>query len=238
MAEIKYRRVLVKLSGEAMLGKKEDGIDFAQTLKIAEELQEVLALGVKLAVVFGGGNIFRGFPASQKGMDRAAADYIGMLATVINCLALQEMLKKCRLSPRVISALEIPGVAAPYVHDQVLKDFDDGRIILFAGGTGHPYFTTDTAAVLRALEMKAEIILKATKVDGVYNRDPHLDPEARRWERLTFTEALSKNLKVMDATALSLCRDNHLPLGVFNFFERGNIARMIKGENIGTMVEE
>jgi uridylate kinase len=235
---LKYQTVLLKLSGESLLGDRAYGVSPDQARAIASEIREVTLLGVKLGIVIGAGNIFRGLPASQKGMDRVAADYIGMLATLINCLTLQEVMQRLGVEARVISALSVPAVAEPY-HDRSVRDhLDKGRVLLFAAGTGHPYFTTDTAAVLRALQIGADIILKATKVDGVYDRDPMIHPEAVRFDRITFTESLARNLKIMDATALSLCRDNGLPIGVFNFFSPGSVMKVITGESIGTIIEE
>ncbi len=232
----KYKRVLLKLSGEALLGKREYGVDPEMAQRLAQEIRAVSELGVELAIVVGGGNIFRGLAASAHGMDRATGDYMGMIATIMNALALQDALEKESLQTRVLSALEIPQVAEPYIRRRAMRHLEKGRIVIFAAGTGDPYFTTDTAAALRACEIHAEVLLKATKVDGVYSADPAKEPDATRYDHLTFQEALEKQLKVMDASAMALCRDNSLPIVVFNLLEHGNIEKVIAGDGIKTEI--
>jgi uridylate kinase len=231
-----YRRVLLKLSGEALMGGQAYGIDRDVARTIAREVGEIQQLGVQTAIVIGGGNIFRGIAASAGGMDRAQADYMGMLATVINALALQDSLEQQGVVTRVLTAIEMRSVAEPFIRRRAVRHLEKGRVVIFAAGTGNPYFTTDTAAALRAMEMKAEVILKATKVDGVYTADPMKDPTARRFDTITYLEVLERGLKVMDATAISLCMDNRLPIKVFNLLTPGNMKRAIMGENIGTTV--
>jgi len=231
-----YRRVLLKLSGESFMGNRSSGIDPEVVEEVAGEIREVAALGVQLGIVIGGGNIFRGMTASAKGMDRTTADYMGMLATVINSLALQSALEHVGVPTRVQTAIEMREIAEPFIQRRAIRHLEKGRVVIFAAGTGNPYFTTDTAATLRAVEIKADIILKATKVDGVYDRDPVKDPDAVMYEKISYTDVLTKNLKVMDASAISLCRDNGLPLNVFNLQKAGNIKRVICGEPVGTMV--
>jgi uridylate kinase len=231
-----YKRVLLKLSGEILMGKETSGIDPEVVDTIAAEIREVIALGVQLGIVIGGGNIFRGLAASARGMERTSADYMGMLATVINSLALQSALERAGVPTRVQTAIEMREVAEPFIQRRAVRHLEKGRVLIFAAGTGNPYFTTDTAAALRAVEIKADIILKATKVDGVYDRDPVLYADAMMYDKINYTEVLTKNLKVMDATAISLCRDNGLPLNVFNLQKAGNIKRVICGEEVGTMV--
>jgi uridylate kinase len=231
-----YRRVLVKLSGEALMGAQTYGIDRFVAGHIAREIGEIRALGVELAIVIGGGNIFRGVAASTAGMDRAQADYMGMLATVINALALQDALEAEGVSTRVLTAIEMRSVAEPFIRRRAIRHIEKGRVVVFAAGTGNPYFTTDTAAALRAMEIKAEVILKATKVDGIYSADPVTNPGATRFDTLTSLEVLDRRLKVMDATAVSLCMDNKLPIIVFNLRQPGNMKRAILGEAIGTTV--
>lgn len=221
-----------------MVGKEEHGIDEAMLVRIAAEIAEVRGLGCMLAVVIGGGNIFRGLAASARGMSRATADYMGMLATVINGLALQDALERIEVPTRVMSALAIDQVAEPYIKRRATRHLEKGRVVIFAAGTGNPYFTTDTAASLRAMEVGAEVILKATKVDGIYDADPLLVAGAKRYQRLTYLEVLSKNLKVMDSTAISLCMDNHLPILVFSLLQQGNIKRAVTGETVGTLVSD
>ena len=232
----KYKRILLKLSGEALMGDKEFGVDTAVINSIAREIKEVYDRGVEVAVVIGGGNIFRGVSASAKGMDRAQADYVGMLATVINALMLQDALEKNSVFTRVISAIEMKELAEPYIRRRAVRHLEKGRVIIFAAGTGNPYFTTDTAASLRAMEINAEVIMKGTKVDGVYDRDPMKDKDAKRYESLKFIDVLKDSLKVMDATAISLCMDNNLPIIVFSIKEAGNLVRVVSGEKIGTLV--
>ncbi|MCX5858217.1 MAG: UMP kinase [Deltaproteobacteria bacterium] len=231
-----YRRVLLKLSGEALMGKRAFGIDPEMVGHIAGEIKEVVALGVQLGVVIGGGNIFRGLEASGGGTDRTIADYMGMLATVINSLALQSALEAKNVLTRVQSAIEIKEVAEPFIQRRAVRHLEKGRVVIFAGGTGNPFFTTDTAASLRAVEIKADVIIKATKVDGVYDQDPVKFPDARMFDKISYTDVLTKNLKVMDATAISLCRENRLPIVVFNLLKSGNIKNVICGHSIGTAV--
>ncbi|HWP98956.1 MAG TPA: UMP kinase [Vicinamibacterales bacterium] len=231
-----YRRILLKLSGEALMGDQPFGIDPAVTDQIAREIREVQELGVQTGVVIGGGNLFRGLAASARGMDRATADYMGMLATVINALALQDALEQHGVVTRLATAIEMRAVAEPFIRRRALRHLEKGRVVVFAAGTGNPYFTTDTAAALRAAELRAEVILKATKVDGVYSADPMTDPTARRFERISYLEVLERGLKVMDATAISLCMDNRLPIIVFDLRTPGNLRRVVMGEPVGTTV--
>jgi uridylate kinase len=232
----RYGRVLLKLSGEALMGEQSFGIDPAVTSQIAREISEVQALGIQLAIVIGGGNLFRGLAASAKGMDRATADYMGMLATVINGLALQDALEKSGINTRVATAIEMRAVAEPFIRRRAVRHLEKGRVVVFAAGTGNPYFTTDTAAALRAMEMKADVILKGTKVDGIYTADPMLHPTATKFEHISYIKVLEQGLKVMDATAISLCMDNKLPIVVFNLRTAGNLRRVVMGEPIGTTV--
>ena len=232
-----YRRVVLKLSGEALMGTRTFGIDPGVVTHIAGEIRDVVALGIQLGVVIGGGNIFRGLEANNdRGIDRTVADYMGMLATVINSLALQSALESNGVATRVLSAIEIKEVAEPYIQRRAVRHLEKGRVVIFAGGTGNPFFTTDTAASLRAIEIKADAIIKATKVDGVYDRDPVKHRDARMYDRISYTDVLTKNLKVMDATAISLCRENRLPIVVFNLLKEGNIKAVICGHAIGTAV--
>jgi uridylate kinase len=234
-----YRRLLVKLSGEQLAGKSGFGISPTVIKRIAQELREVHELGVDLCVVIGGGNVIRGITAASEGMDRANADYMGMMASVINALALQDALEKQSISTRVLSALEIRDVAEPYIRRRAERHLEKGRVVVFAGGTGNPYFSTDTAAALRAAEIHADVILMGKNgVDGVYSADPKLDPTATRYERVRFDEALAKNLRVMDQTALALCRENKTPIIVFDISRPGNLRRVAAGEDVGTRVEE
>ena len=232
----KYKRILLKLSGEALLGEKSFGIDNNILSQIAKEIKELNALGVQIGIVIGGGNIFRGVAGERQGMDRARADYMGMLATLINALALQDALENKGLDCRVMSALEVIEVAEPYIREKAIKHLEKGRIVVLACGTGNPFFTTDTAATLRALELKSDILFKGTKVDGVYDKDPFNNPDAKKFEVLSYTEALQKNLKIMDATAFSLARDYHLPILVFNIKTPGNILKAVFGEKVGTLI--
>lgn len=236
MAQEKFERVLIKLSGEALQGEQGYGIQPETLDLIADEIAELCDLGIEIGIVIGGGNIFRGVAGSTAGMDRASADYMGMLATVINCLALQDAVEKLGVPTRVQTALEIKEVAEPYIRRRAMRHLEKGRVVIFGAGTGNPYFTTDTAAALRAMEMRAEVILKATKVDGVYDADPAVNDDATMFERLTYLEVLSKNLRVMDSTAISLCMDNSLPIIVFNLRHRGNMKKVILGEKIGTLI--
>ena len=237
MAE-RYQRILLKLSGELLAGEAGHGISDDVMGSLADEIREVHALGVQVGIVLGGGNIFRGLAASTRGMDRVGADYMGMLATVINSLALQHALEKRGLYTRVMSAIEMARVCEPYIRRRAVRHLEKGRIVLLAAGTGNPYFTTDTAAALRAIEIGAEVILKGTKVDGVYSSDPKTDPAATFFPRISYLDILNRGLKVMDSTAISLCMDNRLPLRVFNVGVRGNLTRIVNGEAVGTQVGE
>ena len=232
----RYGRVLLKLSGEALMGESAFGIDPAVTTQIAREIAEINSLGIQIAIVIGGGNLFRGLAASAKGMDRATADYMGMLATVINGLALQDALEKAGINTRVATAIEMRAVAEPFIRRRAVRHLEKGRVVVFAAGTGNPYFTTDTAAALRAMEMKADVILKGTKVDGIYTADPMLHPTATKYEHISYIKVLEQGLKVMDATAISLCMDNKLPIVVFNLRTAGNLRRVVMGEAVGTTV--
>ena len=232
-----YKRVLLKLSGEALAGEQRYGIDPEIIITIAEEIKEVVTCGVQLALVIGGGNIFRGLAASSKGMDRASADYMGMLATMINSLAMQDALENIGVDTRVQSAIAMQEVAEPYIRRRAIRRLDKGRVVIFGAGTGDPYFTTDTAASLRAMEIGAEVILKGTKVDGVYSADPKKDPNAVKFPSLTYIDVLKKGLQVMDATATSLCMDNSLPIIVFDITTDGNVKKVVYGESIGTIVK-
>ena len=231
-----YGRVLLKLSGEALMGEQQFGIDPAVATRIARDIGEIQQLGVQTAVVIGGGNIFRGLAASAKGMDRATADYMGMLATVINGLALQDALEQNGVMTRVVTAIEMRAVAEPFIRRRAVRHLEKGRVVVFAAGTGNPYFTTDTAAALRAMEIKADVILKGTKVDGIYTADPMVDKTATKFSEITYLKVLEQGLKVMDTTAISLCMDNKLPIVVFNLRTAGNVKRAIMGEPIGTVV--
>jgi uridylate kinase len=231
-----YKRILLKLSGEALMGEDSYGINRAMISRIVNEVKEVVDLGVQVAVVIGGGNIFRGVAPAAEGMDRATADYMGMLATVMNALALQDAMRHIGLKARVQSALNIEQVAEPYIRGKAIRYLEEGRVVIFGAGTGNPFFTTDTAAALRGMEMNADIVLKATKVDGVYTDDPKTHPDAMRYKTLSFDEAIVKNLKVMDATALTLCRDQKLPISVFSIFKQGALKRVVMGEDEGTRV--
>jgi uridylate kinase len=231
-----YNRILLKLSGEALMGDQAYGIDPAVATRIAQDIAEIQALGVQTGVVIGGGNIFRGLAASARGMDRSTGDYMGMLATVINALALQDALEHAGVPTRVLTAIEMRAVAEPFIRRRAIRHLEKGRVVVFAAGTGNPYFTTDTAAALRAMEMKAEVILKATKVDGIYTADPIKHPNATRYETISYLQVLQERLQVMDATAISLCMDNKLPILVFNLKTPGNIKRVVMGEAVGTIV--
>jgi uridylate kinase len=236
--KVAYRRILLKISGEALLGKQSAGVDPDVANYIADEIKSLSEFHIQLGIVIGGGNIFRGIEASAKGMDRTTADYMGMLATVINSLALQSALEERGLPTRVQSSIEMREIAEPFIQRRAIRHLEKGRIVIFAGGTGNPYFSTDTAAALRAVEMRADVIMKATKVDGVYNTDPIKDKTAVMFNKISYIDVLTKNLKVMDATAISLCRDNLLPVIVFNLQKKGNIRRAICGQKIGTYVGE
>jgi uridylate kinase len=231
-----YKRILLKLSGEALMGDESYGIHRPTVERIVDEIAEVVNLGVEVAVVIGGGNIFRGVAPAAANMDRATADYMGMLATVMNALALQDAMRRVNLVSRVQSALNIEQVVEPYIRGKAMRYLEEGRVVIFAAGTGNPFFTTDTAAALRGMEMNVNLVLKATKVDGVYTDDPRTHPDAMRYKRLTFDEAIVKHLKVMDATALTLCRDQKLPINVFSIFRPKALKRVVLGEDEGTMV--
>lgn len=231
-----YKRIVLKLSGEALQGKMGYGIDTTAVDLIAEQVKEIRKLGLEVAVVIGGGNIFRGVPAAGEGMDRSTADYMGMLATVINGLALQDALERKKVFTRVQTAVEMQELAEPYIRRRAIRHLEKGRVVIFAGGTGNPYFTTDTTAALRAIEIGADVILKATKVDGVYSDDPKKKKRVKKFNRLNYIDVLKKGLKVMDATAISLCMDNGLPIVVFNLTKKGNIKKVVLGEKIGTIV--
>jgi uridylate kinase len=231
-----YKRILLKLSGEALMGDRAYGVDPAVTARIAKDVAELQTLGVQASIVIGGGNIFRGLAASARGMDRSTADYMGMLATVINALALQDALENQGVATRVLTAIEMRAVAEPFIRRRAIRHLEKGRVVVFAAGTGNPYFTTDTAAALRAMEIKAEVILKGTKVDGIYTADPVRFPEATRYDRVSYLQVLQERLQVMDATAISLCMDNKLPIIVFDLNTPGNIRRAIMGEPVGTIV--
>jgi uridylate kinase len=238
VADIRYRRILLKLSGEALAGDQGYGIAPDVINGIAAEIKEVVGLGVEVALVIGGGNIFRGLAASSKGMDRASADYMGMLATVMNSLAMQDALEKLDVDTRVQSAIDMQQVAEPYIRRRAVRHLEKGRVVIFSAGTGNPYFTTDTAASLRAMEIGAEVILKATKVDGIYTADPAKDAGATKLDSLTYLEVLQKGLEVMDATATSLCMDNNLPMIIFDLTRTGNIKKVVEGAQIGTIVKK
>ena len=231
-----YKRILLKLSGEALMGDDSYGINRATIFRIVNEVKEVVDLGVQVGVVIGGGNIFRGVAPAAEGMDRATADYMGMMATVMNALALQDAMRHIGLKARVQSALNIEQVAEPYIRGKAIRYLEEGRVVIFGAGTGNPFFTTDTAAALRGMEINADIVLKATKVDGIYTDDPKTNPDAMRYKTLSFDEAITKNLKVMDATALTLCRDQKLPITVFSIFKQGALKRVVMGQDEGTSV--
>ncbi len=233
---LKYKRILLKISGEAMMGDQAYGVDPATVDFIAREIKEAVSMGVEMAIVIGGGNIFRGVEASVKGIERASADYMGMLATVINALALQNYLEKYNIPTRVQSAIEMKELAEPYIRRKAMRHLEKGRTVIFAAGTGNPYFTTDTAASLRAMEIDAEVIIKATKVDGIYSADPMKDPSAKKYDTLTYIDVLKRGLSIMDSTAISLCMDNNLPIVVFNLRGKGSIRKIIEGKKIGTLV--
>jgi len=236
MTTVTYKRILLKLSGEALMGEDKYGINHTVMRRIVAEIEEISKLGVEIAIVVGGGNIFRGMKSANDGLERVTADYMGMLATVMNALALQDAMKLVGLVPRIQSALRIEQVVEPYIRGRAMRYLKDGRVVIFAAGTGNPFFTTDTAAALRGMEMDVDIMLKATKVDGIYTSDPKIDSDAIRFHKLSFDEAIAKNLQVMDATALTLCRDQKLPLNVFSIFKAGALKRIIMGENEETLV--
>jgi uridylate kinase len=231
-----YKRILLKLSGEALMGEQTYGIDPAVATQIAKDIAEIQGMGVETAIVIGGGNIFRGVAASARGMDRATADYMGMLATVINALALQDALEQQNVVTRVVTAIEMRAVAEPFIRRRAIRHLEKGRVIVFGAGTGNPYFSTDTAAALRAMEIKADVIMKGTKVDGIFDADPMVKPDAVRFDRISYQQVLEQGLKVMDSTAISLCMDNRLPIVVFSLRTPGNIQRAITGEAVGSLV--
>ncbi len=233
---VKWKRVLLKIGGESLAERKGYGISFSRVRLVATEIRDVRNLGVEIVIMVGGGNIFRGEIASKGGMDRTTGDYMGMLATILNALALQDTLEKMGVVTRVQTAIEMQEIAEPYIRRRALRHLEKGRVVIFAGGTGNPYFTTDTAAALRGLEIEAEVILKATKVEGIYSSDPLKDKKAEKFDKISYTEVLNRRLGIMDATAISLCRDNHLPIIVFNLQKRGNIKRILLGEKVGTIV--
>jgi uridylate kinase len=236
MKKTPYKRILLKISGEVLTGEGGFGIDPSVIRQIAGEIKEVKTLGVEIAIVIGGGNIFRGMAASSRGMDRVSADHMGMLATILNGIALQDALEKMGVQTRLQTAIEMRELAEPFIRRRAMRHLEKGRVVIFAGGTGNPYFTTDTTASLRAMEIGAEVILKATKVDGVYDADPMVNRRARKYDELTYLDVLTKQLKVMDATAISLCMDHQIPIIVFNLKKKGNIRRVILGEKVGTKV--
>jgi uridylate kinase len=231
-----YKRILLKLSGEALMGEQTYGIDPAVATQVARDVAEIQSMGVETAIVIGGGNIFRGVAASARGMDRATADYMGMLATVINALALQDALEQQNVVTRVVTAIEMRAVAEPFIRRRAIRHLEKGRVVVFGAGTGNPYFSTDTAAALRAMEIKADVIMKGTKVDGIYDADPMVKADATRIDRISYLQVLEQGLKVMDSTAISLCMDNRLPIVIFNLRTPGNIKRAISGEPIGSLV--
>jgi uridylate kinase len=234
---MKYKRVLLKLSGEALMGKKEFGIDHDRLAEYAQQIKEVVASGCQVAIVIGGGNIFRGIQGKEGGIERTQADYMGMLATMINSMALQASLEKAGISTRLQSAIEMKAVAEPFIRRRAVRHLEKGRVVIFGAGTGNPYFTTDSAASLRAIEINAEVILKGTRVDGIYSADPEKDPTATKYDKLTFDEVFTKNLQVMDMTAFTLCKENNLPIIVFDMNTPGNLQKVLVGEAVGTLVD-
>ncbi|MFN8316151.1 MAG: UMP kinase [Chitinophagales bacterium] len=231
-----YKRILLKLSGEALMGEQKFGIDTNVVLQYAEEIKSIVDKGAEVAIVIGGGNIYRGIEASRTGIDRVQGDYMGMLATVINSMALQSGIEKLGVSTRLLTALEIRQVAEPFIKRRAVRHLEKGRVVIFGAGTGNPYFTTDTAAALRATEIEADVILKGTRVDGIYDSDPEKNPNAVRYEQVTFQEAISKKLNVMDMTAFTLCQENNIPIMVFDMNRKGNLQRIVEGEKVGTLV--
>lgn len=232
-----YKRILLKISGEALAGDAGYGIDTDVLELLADEIKEIHGMGIEIGIVLGGGNIFRGIKGATKGMDRASADYMGMLATVLNCLALQDVLERKEVYTRVQSAIEMQELAEPYIRRKAVRHLEKQRVVIFGAGTGNPYFTTDTTAALRGMEIGAQVVIKATKVDGIYDKDPKLSTDAKRFAELTYLDVLSKGLKVMDSTAISLCMDNQLPIIVFDMGERGGLKRLVQGEAVGTLVK-
>lgn len=234
---MKYKRVLLKLSGEALMGDKQFGIDNNRLANYAEQIKEITDLGVELAIVIGGGNIFRGVQAEQGGMDRTHGDYMGMLATMINAMALQSALETAGINSRLLSAIEMKEIAEPYIRRRAVRHLEKGRVVIFGAGTGNPFFTTDSAASLRAIEINADVILKGTRVDGVYTQDPEKDPTAEKYDTISFDDVYANGLNVMDMTAFTLCKENNLPIIVFNMNKEGNLKRLIEGEQVGTVVD-
>jgi uridylate kinase len=234
---MKYKRILLKLSGESLMGDKQYGIDNNQVLQYAQDIKGVYDAGIQVAVVVGGGNIFRGLSAEKSGMERAQADYMGMLATVINCMALQNALESIGVETRLQSAIKMEQICEPYIRRRAMHHLEVGKIVIFGAGTGNPYFTTDTAASLRAIEIKADVVLKGTRVDGIYTADPEVDPKAKRYEEISYQEVYDKGLQVMDMTAITLCQENKLPIIVFDMNKPGNFMKIAKGEKIGTLVK-
>lgn len=234
--QLKYKRIFLKVSGESLMGENEFGIDPIVIKKFAEEIAEVHKLGVEIGIVIGGGNIFRGIQAAAHGIDKVAGDHMGMLATVINCIAFQNALEAAGVPTRLQSAIKMEQIAEPFIRRRAVRHLEKGRIVLFGAGTGNPYFTTDTAAALRAIEVEAEVVIKGTRVDGVYDSDPEKNPDAIKYDKITYREVIEKNLRVMDQTAITLCYENNLPIRVFNFNENGNLKKLILGEEIGTLI--
>jgi len=233
-----YRRILLKLSGEVLAGEQDFGIDPTKATQLANEIKSIHEMGVDIILIIGGGNIFRGLQAASKGMERVTGDYLGMLATIMNAISLQDALEKSGVETRTLSAITVSQISEPYIRRRALRHLDKGRIVIVAGGTGNPYFTTDTAAALRATELKAQVLLKGTKVDGVFDKDPVVDSDAVRYNNVSFTEVLEKNLRVMDLTAITLCKENALPICVFNINNKGDLKRIVEGKNIGTTIIE
>ena len=233
-----YRRILLKLSGEVLAGEQDFGIDPTKATQLANEIKSIHEMGVDIILIIGGGNIFRGLQAASKGMDRVTGDYLGMLATIMNAISLQDALEKNNVETRTLSAITVSQISEPYIRRRALRHLDKGRVVIVAGGTGNPYFTTDTAAALRATELKAQVLLKGTKVDGVFDKDPVVHSDAVRYNNVSFTEVLGKNLRVMDLTAITLCKENALPICVFNINNKGDLKRIVEGKNIGTTIIE
>jgi len=238
MSSPAFRRILLKLSGEVLAGEQGFGIDPKKATELANEVKSIYEMGVSIGLIIGAGNIFRGLQASSKGMDRVTGDYLGMLATIMNAISLQDALEKVGVETRTLSAITVSKIAEPYIRRRALRHMEKGRVVIIAGGTGNPYFTTDTAAALRATELHAEVLIKGTKVDGVYDKDPVVNSDAKRYKNISFNEVLSKNLRVMDLTAITLCKENSLPIRVFNINKKGNLKRLLNGEDIGTTVME
>lgn len=237
MAKLKYQRVLLKLSGEALAGNKRSGFDFDVIQRLAGEVKDIVEMGVSVGMVIGGGNMVRGAQLSKMGMDRVAADYMGMLGTVINALAVQDVLEKCGLETRVMTAIGMKEIAEPFIRRRAIRHFEKKRVVIFAAGTGNPYFSTDTAAALRAIQIQADVIVKATSVDGVYSADPKLDPKATRFESISYKDVIAQELGVMDQTAITLCKENKVPIIVLNIHRHGEVARALLGEKVGTLVQ-